>query len=313
MKLKLTAFSAILLCTQLFCFAEVRPVAKKITSTKLSQTQVSINWQFPENTNPKITGITLYDSYKAISSYADIKDAVAIAKLSRTENNYTHTAMDGRVHYYAVIAETDHGEYDIIIPSMNATITGVKVKAAGKAVSKTEETPSEPEVKAPVKKPVDSDMKISSLRETPLPSPEIILGYSSNKVPMSTASKKEAKKFGTKNPVEKNRITEPYFFEEDMYSPESGDEYSLFQTLRGGLARKNYQESVKLFLDFLSVHRNENVTKRSEFYLGESLYFTGNYKDALYYFLLVQDDYPELSRKWIDSTLDFLELNDKNQ
>ena len=100
----------------------------------------------------------------------------------------------------------------------------------------------------------------------------------------------------------------PYVFEEDLISPDGGDDYLLFDVLKTTFIKRKYKDAQTELLRLLATNRSETVTSRSRFYLGESYYFRGNYAEAINAFLYVIDDYPALAKKWIDSSLDFMQL-----
>lgn len=147
------------------------------------------------------------------------------------------------------------------------------------------------------------------MREMPLPLPTDILGFGQDARAMSDNAKQIVENLANGSTKQKPEpFKTPYFFEDDMFAPDGGDGYILFETLREGLVQRKYRESVGLFIDFLSVNRNAAVTNRAEFYLGESFYFCGEYKNAVQCFLAVQEIFPALAKKWIDSSLDLLDL-----
>ena len=95
-----------------------------------------------------------------------------------------------------------------------------------------------------------------------------------------------------------------HIFEEDLVSPAGGDEYLLFEILKTYFIKKQYTESITALRKFLAQNRTKSVADRASFYLGESYYYTGNFPAALTRFLALEDTYPELTRRWIDSSLD---------
>lgn len=146
------------------------------------------------------------------------------------------------------------------------------------------------------------------MREMPLPLPMDILGFGQEAQNMSEEAKQSVANLANGSTKQKPEpFKTPYFFEDDMFAPDGGDGYILFEALREGLVQRKYRESVGLFIDFLSVNRNAAVTNRAEFYLGESFYFCGEYKKAVQCFLAVQEIFPALAKKWIDSSLDLME------
>ena len=74
------------------------------------------------------------------------------------------------------------------------------------------------------------------------------------------------------------------------------------------LFKKKYKDAADQLKKLLGTNRSKEVTKRAVFYLGESEYYTADYSAAVRTFLLVYDDYPVQAKKWIDATLDKMQL-----
>ncbi|MBP5157266.1 MAG: tetratricopeptide repeat protein, partial [Treponema sp.] len=95
-----------------------------------------------------------------------------------------------------------------------------------------------------------------------------------------------------------------HIFSEDQTVPAGGDDYLLYEILQKSWMKYSYMEAKAALSTFLAQHRDEGTTNRALFYLAEAEYFTGNYDGALKLFLTVQDCFPQLAGKWIDSCID---------
>lgn len=289
-------------------FAQARPVANITDIQSGRDKTIKITWEFPKKTDPKIEGIKIYRGSRPYTSSEEIDGDLPIAELDAGQRSYNDIPEANGSYFYAVIAVTQKGLYKIVIPGMNATTSGARPKIAAPA---QQEAPKEKGAqKVDPSKLTESQKELyyadSRMRNAPLPNPGVLLGFDAKKTKMSGQAQASAKELGSKKDRTPVPIKAPYFFEEDMFSPDGGDEYILFETLRAGLAPKKYAKSVELLQDFLSVHRNEETTNRAQFYLGQSYYFCKDYKNAIRYFLGVQEAFPELSKQWIDSSLDLL-------
>ena len=294
-------------------FAQNRPVAKSISATAAQDKTIELSWEFPAKTQPKILGLQIFRRPRPYAAIQDLDGDIPIAELSPEKKSYKDVLTANGSYFYAVVAVTQKGPYKIIIPGMNATTTGARPQIA--AVPQSDEIPHTKDEDLALKKIDESALTESQkellyadtrMRKAPLPYPGTLLGFDDGKAKMSAQSKRSAAELGSKKVRESAAIKSPYFFEEDMFSPDGGDEYTLFEALRAGLAPKKYAQSVDLLQDFLSVHRNKETTERALFYLGQSHYFCKDYKSAIRCFLEVQDAFPELSKQWIDSSLDLL-------
>ncbi len=326
--------------------SQTRPIADSISAKSGVNKTIELEWKFPEKTEPKIIGAKLYRATKPISSYKEIEADFPIAVLTETRLTdsiqkagdyfYAVIAITPHGDYKAIIPginatvrgaqakvpERRMDENSRATQNLDAEIAENDFMNFNEGEEKHSDADSDEnfrEIVADSKSQIDSEKKKSRLpslvqdsefrmREMPLPLPMDILGFgqevhaASEEAKQSVANlanaaaKKKAEPFKT-----------PHFFEDDMFAPDGGDEYILFETLRGGLVQRKYRESVELFVDFLSVNRNADVTNRAEFYLGESFYFCGEYEKAVQCFLSVQEIFPALAKKWIDSSLDLME------
>lgn len=309
--MKLSEFSIkTILCSTLIAFcglctagAQVRPIVSNLNAFPQSKNQIRLEWTVPEISEPSVTGIVIVRDSQVISSYDQINSKTIIASVSSGETSYIDTIPDSKDYFYCVLARVSESKiYKIILPSINTTITGTKAKSsAQEGIVVSEKSP-----KVEVIKFIDPSER---LRQVPLPRPDLIENNDTKKIQLGNAAVKAVKELGLKD-IKPDVITKEFVFEEDMISPAGGDEYFLFKILKESFVKKQYSASVKSLTEFLSVHRDEKTTKRSYFYLGEAFYFTRDYQNALFCFLKVQEDYPELAKKWIDSCLDLIQLPD---
>lgn len=329
-------FLPIFLCSA-NVISQTRPIANAISAKSGADRTIEIEWNFPKQTVPEIVGAKLYRASKPITSYKEIEADSPIAVLSETRHtDFIQKAGD---YFYAVIAVTSYGDYKAVIPGMNVTTKGAHARISEKSedyqkkdekndfvalqedaendFEDSKETSQKPAAESevaqnPEKKkshlPFLSQEDEFRMRGMPLPLPADILGFGDEAHKTSDEAKQSVANLA--NPRGKKKaepFKTPYFFEDDMFAPDGGDEYILFETLREGLVQRKYRESARLLIDFLSVNRDADTTNRAEFYLGESFYFCGEYKNAVQCFLSVQEIFPALTKKWIDSSLDLME------
>lgn len=302
MKMKKLLTALIITFISHAAFAQGRPVVSDI-SVVPREGGIFLKWNIEEQTNPLYTGFIILRDTKQFTSYDQISSENAIAQLASSIRDYYDTLQDFRDYYYIIIATTDNGAYRMILPSMNTNVSGVRPK---KKSHKQNEVISPEEIS---KKTEPSFIDPSEkMRSIPLPKAELTnerlsktntLGEKAMKAPDTLA----------KNYInKKNKITKMYIFEEDMVCPQGGDEYFLFRILKSTFAKKDFKGAIEKLSEFVKINHSEETIKRANFYLGESYYFTKDYQNALYKFLEVQDDYNELSKKWIDSSLDLIEV-----
>lgn len=274
------------------CFAKDRPIITNLEAKGTRGNKINLSWKIPSEPEPKIQKFFIYRNSKPIGSYYDISDSTLIATVEPEIQNYSDTVKNYNDYYYAIIAQVNNGKYDIILPSVNATVNGTHLTLPERKEN-AEKTESAKEKLVPV----------DGKRETPLPFLDITEQISKKPLNISEETKKIAESLAANEKNSKKRM-EPYIFEEDIISPDGGDDFLLFEILRTTFIQKKYKESAEQLQKLLGTNRSKEVTKRAIFYLGESEYYTKNYSDAVRTFLMVYDEYPVQAKKWIDATLD---------
>lgn len=272
-----------------------RPIVDMIAAKPVSTNKIRITWKLPSSFEAE--AILIYKDTQPFLQNNQIETASPVAQISPKAVAYTDTVINYKEYYYAVIARLADGSlYNIVLPSINATVKGVRVERPAKKVE-----PSEEELERKQEKTYAQ----GTLRELPLPYLDIISDIDRKPTLLDKkvvdAGRELAIGYGAP-PKEK---LSPYYFEQDIISPVGGDDYFLFEILKTYFVKKDYKGSIQALKNFLSVNRSEDTTNRAVFYLGQAQYFRGNYRNALTMFLFVEDIYPVLSKKWINSTLDF--------
>jgi len=282
--------SAILLAlTATLLFAE-KPIVQDIQAMPGKNNRINIFWALPENPDEEITKLLVYRNNKQITSYSQLANLNPIASLAPDYTGYTDLAPDMNEYYYAVVAVTKN-PYDLILLSFNSTVNGVRVSTEIKHKTQTKEE-------------YEKFYPDGTKRETPLPYIDFVENTNSDqklsdKTLLATSSliKKNSKKAPVMN---------PYIFEEDLISPDGGDDYLLFEILKNYFVQQNYEETISQIQKLTGTNINENTRNRAFFYMGESEYFLEHYENAVKTFVKVEGAFPNLVKKWLDSSLDRL-------
>ena len=273
-------------------FAE-HPLVKDIEAHISIGTKVNITWTIPQNLDSQITKFYLYRTTRPVSSFKQLKNENPLTILTPGTNFYTDTLKDYNDYFYTVIAVTDK-PYQVILPAMNSTVTGVHL------------TP--PKNKA--EKQVEPEEKLytdGTLRETPLPYLDMLEQENDFEI-ISEKTVKQASEFSISDKKDFADNLSPYIFEEDLISPFGGDEYLLFEILKTSFIRKQYADAISSFNKLAATRISEKVQNRIYFYTGESYYFTGNYQEAVKCFVKLEQIYPQLAKKWINLSLDKISI-----
>ena len=132
----------------------------------------------------------------------------------------------------------------------------------------------------------------------------MIEGFDVEPLISDSTAKKVGSLTGGSEKASKSKALTPYIFEEDLVSPDSGDAYFLFEMLKTSCVKKEYKETIDKLNRLGGTNISEDTRNRAYFYLGESEYFSGNYEDAVRNFVRIQQEYPTLSKKWLEASLD---------
>ena len=289
-------FSAIFLFSSIYMFAQsvsTRPVCTAINAKKVGVNKIQLSWNLPEEFNA--ASIAVFRSTSQIQLTSTISAEKPVAELPAHTTEYTDTLTHFGDYYYALIARDKNGDlFNMLFPTVNATVKAVSLVPPDDYF----EVAAEPE----------EQYVPGFLRELPLPYLDLISDLDIPPTKMSAKAKNAGKSLAGKYAVKKPKLLNPYIFEQDMVLSPEGDDFFLFESLKNYFIKKDYKGSVKDLREFLSITREPAVMIRAVFYLAESHYYCKNYRKALELFLFVEDELPELSKKWIDSTLDFYEI-----
>ena len=280
-----------MILTAAFVFAE-RPIVRDIQARAGSGTKVRIIWQLPKETTPEIESLLLYRTTEQVTSFSQLKNVQPITALTPDRAGYTDQLSDLREYFYTVIAQTTEGPYDVVLLSFNSTVTGVHLIA-----KKQTETQAE-------KKEIEQVYPDGTLRKTPLPFIDMIDGFDAEPLVSDSTVSQVSTLTGGNSKTSKNPLLTPYIFEEDLVSPDGGDEYLLFEILKASFVTKKYKETIEKLNQLIGTNISDDTRNRAYFYLGESQYFCRNYEDAVRSFVKVQAAFPTVSKKWLEDSLD---------
>jgi len=96
----------------------------------------------------------------------------------------------------------------------------------------------------------------------------------------------------------------PVVLNEDKVSSDKGAEYTLKGIVLTQLAHHQWSDAVTLLSNLLTLPLPADIRARAQFYLGQSYYFEGKYKQAFLAFLLSKDFYYTAAEPWMNAILD---------
>lgn len=272
-----------------------KPVITDIQAKAAKGTKINLFWVLPVDPDEPVTKLLVYRSTTPLTRYSQLSNLTPIAELPPDATGYTDSVKDYKDYFYAVITVTDK-PYKIILASMNSTVNGVHLKLQTK---KTDKKPEEEKEKLYTN---------GTIRETPLPYLDMLEGMNEESS-ISQTTVDSTQEFST-DKRQKDQILTPYFFEEDLISPDGGDDYILFDILKNTFVQEKYTEAEEQLKKIVKRNIDQNVQNRAYFYIGESLYFLGQYEEAVKAFIQVSHVYPLQTYRWINACMDKIEIKD---
>jgi len=151
-------------------------------------------------------------------------------------------------------------------------------------------------------------MTEQSMRSIPLPLltleslPGSHVANDSKTIPMNAASE-----FMLKNTIRYSKapleLKSPRVFVVDLQAPAGGEDSALFEIVKEYFEKFDWENANASLRQYLSLPRSPDVQLRARFYFGQTLYFTGNYKEALLEFLSFRSFHPVEANIWIEAVL----------
>ena len=294
MKKNVIVLSLLLAIAASLC-AQNKPIVTDIQALAAKGTRINVYWTLPQNPEPAITKLLIYRDTRPISSYNQLSSAYFVAELPAEACGYTDSVGDYNDYFYAVIAFTDR-PFDLILVSMNSTVEGVHLTAP------------QPKDIEPKKKSDEKLYTDGTLRETPLPFINYVEGQGQGDTLISDDVAKSATQFSGYSSKSGRTPVSPYFFEEDLISPDSGDDFLLFEVLKNTFVQEKYEEAIILLNKLNGTNISESVRNRVYFYIAEAYFFTGDFEEAAKAFVKVAHVYPLQTKIWMNYTLDRIAL-----
>lgn len=295
-RMKKTVVLAALLLAEA-AFASDRPIVTDLRASAGKGTRIDVSWTVPASPEPDIAGLLVYRSSKPIGSSYDLLDADAVAELEPEAAGWSDSVSNYSDYYYAVVAKTGGRIYDVILPSINATVTGVHLRLPVKPAVPADSPSAQEKIYPP-----------GTMRETPLPYLDLLEQMDRTPRAMRQEARDAARSLAGTTARKKQSNQEPYIFEEDLVSPDGGDDFLLFEILRTTFIQRKYGDAIAQLEKLLGTNRAQQVAARATFYLGESYYYSGDYKKAVMTFLSAYDDRPAVAKRWIDASLDRIRI-----
>jgi len=225
----------------------------------------------------------LYRSTQPVRRPQDLLNAIIVQ--SRISSPFIDSPVPGLTWYYAVVFEDEISSGNMgIRPGFNATVSPVMITGDQSAERSLRPIPlpvmtlrnTMPEgfflTEIPGQMPLNSESSVI-LRDTQMPS----------KAPLN--------------------LKRPRVFAVDLVAPTGGEESALFEIVMEHFVKFDWRTARVSLQHYLSLPRSAEIEARARFYYGQTLYYTGDYRQALMEFLSFRSlNLPE-ANKWIEAVL----------
>ncbi|MDR2515754.1 MAG: hypothetical protein LBC88_00040 [Spirochaetaceae bacterium] len=228
----------------------------------------------------------LYRSSRPVRRSQDLLNAVIVQ--SGVSTPFVDYPIPGLPWYYAIVLEEDITSGSVTIyPGRNATTVAVEISGEG-----------------------TSSGGGHAIRSLPLPE---ISAYNAApesdvfaQIPKSEPLSRETLKAlegVQKKPAPAQSDRKPRAFARDLGDPAGGEDSELMRIVQNSFSGQDWRTAQDELLRYLALPRSPATEARARFYLGQTCYFSGKYREALVEFLFIQARHPAEAHIWIEATL----------
>jgi hypothetical protein len=241
-----------------------------------------------DKTEPYHKNLILYRSLHPVKQPGDLLNAVIVQ--SGLSSPFVDYPIPGLSWYYVIISEDEiSGGSVSIYPGHNATKEAIVIAGA--------ETPPA--------------MATRAVRSMPLPAMSLYNAAPESDyfsaipetVPLSEESNRALKTAQVQPQARPLPEKKPRVFVRDLEEPSGGEDSALMRIVQGPFVKQDWRTAHDELQRYLSLSRSAKTEARARFYLGQTCYFSGKYREALIEFLFAQPLHPTETHVWIEATL----------
>jgi len=225
----------------------------------------------------------LYRSTQPIRQPQDLLNAIIVQ--SGISSPFTDSPVPGLTWYYAIIYEDEISSGNVgIRPGVNASVSAVSIYA----------DQNQERALRPIPLPV------MTLHNT-MPDSFFITEIP-GQMPLSAESANVLRdtQMPQKKPIE---LKPPRVFSVDLVAPTGGEDSALFQIVMECFVKFDWENARVNLTHYLSLPRSREIEARARFYLAQTLYYSGSYREALMEFLSFRSLYLAEANVWIEAVL----------
>ena len=232
----------------------------------------------------------LYRSLYPIRQPGDLLNAVIVQ--SGINSPFEDYPLPGLPWYYALVSEDEiRGGRAGIYPGRNTTTEAASIAGEEAPVALTQQVRSMP---LPAMSLYNAVPWSDHLSELTMP------------VPLSEEAARavDATRVATAAPPPPEK--KPRVFARDLAEPSGGEDSALMRIVQSSFVERDWRTAHDELQRYLSLPRSADAERRARFYLGQTCYFSGKYREALVEFLSAQSLHPTETHVWIEATLEAL-------
>ena len=241
--------------------------------------------------------IYIFRSSAPLLSAEDFSSATHITTLESAFRAYVDYPVPGIDYFYAAVdrALFEKGN-PVLTEGGNSTKTAVSlplgsIRTGLPAVSLSERTAPLPTLR--ILTSLETGERYKSADDSVLP----------RRVALNPATSKALAGMLSDLGLEEEKPLQAEILSADLAVDTAGEDYTLKQVLTASFGSRRWAESITLLSNFLSVPRSDEITGRTHFYLGQCLFFTGEYRKAVLEFLAADSVDYEAVTPWIERAL----------
>jgi hypothetical protein len=245
----------------------------------------------------KNRSLILYRSTAPVTGTIGLTDATLVSIFVDSDGKFQDYPVPGVDYYYVLIDESNLRTGNIAIKKgANSTEQPARIPPGDFRIGLPRISPISRDVPLPYLVLSSTVSQGSSFSSRPMELPQTKT--------LSTETAKAVDQLTTLSGWKEAPIPPVYVFPEDTALAGSvGEEYTLRSIIADQFAKKNWAEAVDRFSKYLSIHRTAQTAARAQFYLGEAFAETGNLRDAVFAFLISENEYAPQTRAWIEYLL----------
>lgn len=242
--------------------------------------------------------LAVYRSTVPIRAFSSLVSATRIAVIESVERRYVDYPVPGVPYYYGIFDTEEIEEEAITVESgENVLAEPVQVRiSAGRPTVDMPPPVSTRGIPLPLLQLQAASVTASEAELARIPDPQSLDPQTREALDSILLSAGET----TPEPLE------PVVLPTERVMDARGTRGTLTEIIQEEFIPGDYREAAQLLTNLLAVTLEPEIAGRARFYLGQSYYFTGQYRDGFFALLLAKDEYHTEASPWMNRILRIL-------